>query len=199
MPPLPPCAAAYSAPRESDPRRAPPDPILTIPAAHPLPSVLSLKFDRTDNEAINASFVVPAQAGIHLYPFTSRPDNVTNAEAKHSGGATKLDYGRCRKSVGKCCLSVGRVSAPSVEEALPSAEKWPELAQAEMLGLHSSKAVAVIDQALDGDISPVKLRAALGAINAALKVRFGLNVERRLNRIDDALSMLRRESAGPRP
>ena len=61
------------------------------------------------------------------------------------------------------------------------------------------KAAAVVDQALDGDISPVQLRAALGAINAALKVRFGLSVERRLNRIDDALSMLKRESAGPRP
>ena len=46
-----------------------------------------------------------------------------------------------------------------------------ELAQAEMQGI-MLKAVAVIDQALDGDISPVKLRAALGAINAALKVRF---------------------------
>ena len=31
----------------------------------------------------------------------------------------------------------------------------------------------------------------------ALKVRYGLNLERRLNRIDDALSMLRKEAAGP--
>ena len=37
----------------------------------------------------------------------------------------------------------------------------------------------------------------LGAANLALKVRYGLNLERRLNRIDDALSMLRKESAGP--
>ena len=71
-----------------------------------------------------------------------------------------------------------------------------DLAQAEIQGL-MLKATAAVDKALDGDISPVQLRAALGAINAALKVRYGLNLERRLNRIDDALSMLRKESAGP--
>ena len=72
-----------------------------------------------------------------------------------------------------------------------------DLAQAEIQGL-MLKATAAVDQALDGDISPVKLRAALGAINAALKVRYGLSVERRLNRIDDALSMLKKDAAGPR-
>ena len=71
-----------------------------------------------------------------------------------------------------------------------------DLAQAEIQGL-MLKATAAVDKALDGDISPVQLRAALGAINLALKVRYGLNLERRLNRIDDALSMLRKESAGP--
>ena len=71
-----------------------------------------------------------------------------------------------------------------------------DLAQAEIQGL-MLKAAAVIDQALDGDVSPVQLRAALGAINAALKVRYGLNLERRLDRVDDALALFRRESAGP--
>ena len=71
-----------------------------------------------------------------------------------------------------------------------------DLAQAEIQGL-MLKATAAVDKALDGDISPVQLRAALGAISLALKVRYGLNLERRLNRIDDALSMLRKESAGP--
>ena len=73
-----------------------------------------------------------------------------------------------------------------------------DLAQAEIQGL-MLKATAAVDKALDGDISPVQLRAALGAINLALKVRYGLNLERRLNLIDDALSMLRKESAEPRP
>ena len=73
-----------------------------------------------------------------------------------------------------------------------------DLAQVEMQGT-MLKAAAVVDQALEGEISPVKLRAALGAISAVLKIRHGLNLERRLNRIDDALSMLRKESAGPRP
>ena len=71
-----------------------------------------------------------------------------------------------------------------------------DLAQAEIQG-QMLKATAVIDQALDGNVSPLQLRAALGAANLALKVRYGLNLERRLNRIDDALSMLRKESAGP--
>ena len=75
-------------------------------------------------------------------------------------------------------------------------DEMADLAQAEMQG-QMLKATAVIDKALDGDISPVQLRAALGAANLALKVRYGLNLERRLNRIDDALSMLRKESEGP--
>ena len=71
-----------------------------------------------------------------------------------------------------------------------------DLAQAEMQG-QTLKASAVIDQALDGNASPVQLRAAIGAINAAMKLRYGLNLERRLSRIDDALALLRRESKGP--
>ena len=71
-----------------------------------------------------------------------------------------------------------------------------DLAQAEMQG-QMLKAAAVIDQGLEGNISTVQLRAALVAINSAIKIRYGLNLERRLNRIDDALSMLRKESAGP--
>ena len=71
-----------------------------------------------------------------------------------------------------------------------------DLAQAEMQG-QMLKAAAVIDQGLEGNISTVQLRAALVAINSAIKIRYGLNLERRLNRIDDALTMLRKESAGP--
>ena len=71
-----------------------------------------------------------------------------------------------------------------------------DLAQAEMQG-QMLKAAAVIDQGLEGNISTVQLRSALVAINSAIKIRYGLNLERRLNRIDDALTMLRKESAGP--
>ena len=71
-----------------------------------------------------------------------------------------------------------------------------DLAQTEMQGT-MLKAAAVIDQGLDGEISSVKLRTALGAISAVLKIRHDLNLEKRLDRIDDALALLRRESAGP--
>ena len=71
-----------------------------------------------------------------------------------------------------------------------------DLAQAEMQG-QMLKAAAVIDQGLEGNISTVQLRSALVAINSAIKIRYGLNLERRLDRIDDALSMLKREGAGP--
>ena len=71
-----------------------------------------------------------------------------------------------------------------------------DLAQAEIQGT-MLKAAVVIDQALDGDVSPVQLRAALGAINAALKVRYGLNLERRLNNIDNALALFRKDGMVP--
>ena len=116
----------------------------------------------------------------------------------HIAGADSLAEGARRASIGRATIYRWMEDDDFRAELSRVRTEMAELAQAEMQGI-MLKAVAVIDQALDGDISPVKLRAALGAINAALKVRFGLNVERRLNRIDDALSMLRRESAGPRP
>ena len=116
----------------------------------------------------------------------------------HIAAADSLAEGARRASIGRATIYRWMEDDDFRAELSRVRTEMAELAQAEMQGI-MLKAVAVIDQALDGDISPVKLRAALGAINAALKVRFGLNVERRLNRIDDALSMLRRESAGPRP
>ena len=71
-----------------------------------------------------------------------------------------------------------------------------DLAQTEMQGT-MLKAAAVIDQGLDGAISPVQLRAALGAISAVLKIRHDLNLEKRLDRIDDALALLRKDGMGP--
>ena len=71
-----------------------------------------------------------------------------------------------------------------------------DLAQTEMQGT-MLKAAAVIDQGLDGSISPVQLRAALGAISAVLKIRHDLNLEKRLDRIDDALALLRKDGMGP--
>ena len=71
-----------------------------------------------------------------------------------------------------------------------------DLAQTEMQGT-MLKAAAVIDQGLDGAISPVQLRAALGAISAVLKIRHDLNFEKRLDRIDDALALLRKDGMGP--
>ncbi len=62
-----------------------------------------------------------------------------------------------------------------------------ELADAEIQGI-MLKAVAAIYDALDDNASPEKLRAAKIALDVAMKVRNGLDLERRLNRLDDALS-----------
>ena len=135
---------------------------------------------------------------IETDPEEKRLSNRQREALPHIAAADSLAEGARRASIGRATIYRWLEDDDFRAELSRVRAEMADLAQAEIQGL-MLKATAVIDRALDGDISPVKLRAALGAINAALKVRFGLNVERRLNRIDDALSMLRKESAGPRP
>ena len=130
-------------------------------------------------------------------PTEKRLSNRQQEALPHLAAADSLAEGARRASLSRTTIYKWMEDDDFRAELSRVRAEMADLAQAEIQGL-MLKAAAVIDQALDGDISPVKLRAALGAINAALKVRFGLNVERRLNRIDDALYLLRRESAGPR-
>ena len=135
------------------------------------------------------------------FPTDSEEKRLSNRQQEalpHLAAADSLAEGARRASISRTTIYKWMEDDDFRAELCHVRAEMAELAQTEMQGL-MLKAAAVVDQALDGDISPVKLRAALGAINVALKVRYGLSVERRLNRIDDALSMLKRESAGPRP
>ena len=135
------------------------------------------------------------------FPTDSEEKRLSNRQQEalpHFAAADSLAEGARRASISRTTIYKWMEDDDFRAELCRVRAEMADLAQAEMQGL-MLKAAAVVDQALDGDISPVQLRAALGAINVALKVRYGLSVERRLNRIDDALSMLKRESAGPRP
>lgn len=114
----------------------------------------------------------------------------------HVAAADSLAEGARRANVGRTTIYRWMEDDDFRAELSRARTEMADLAQAEIQGL-MLKAAAVADQALDGDISPVQLRAALGVANLALKVRYGLNLERRLDRIDDALALFRRESAGP--
>ena len=123
-------------------------------------------------------------------PTEKRLSNRQQEALPHLAAADSLAEGARRASLSRTTIYKWMEDDDFRAELSRVRAEMADLAQAEIQGL-MLKAAAVIDQALDGDISPVKLRAAL-------KVRFGLNVERRLNRIDDALYLLRKESAGPR-
>lgn len=114
----------------------------------------------------------------------------------HIAAADSLAEGARRANIGRATVYRWMEDDDFRADLSRLRAEMADLAQTEMQG-QMLKASAVIDQALDGNASPVQLRAALGAANLALKVRYGLNLERRLTRIDDALSLLRRESAGP--
>ncbi len=131
-------------------------------------------------------------------PEEKRLSNRQREVLPHIAASDSLAEGARRASISRTTIYKWMEDDDFRAELCRVRAEMAELAQAEMQGL-MLKAAAVVDQALDGDISPVQLRAALGAINVALKVRYGLNVERRLNRIDDALSMLKKDAAGPRP
>ena len=129
-------------------------------------------------------------------PTERRLSNRQREALPHIAAADSLAEGARRASVNRTTIYRWLEDDDFRAELSRVRAEMADLAQAEIQGL-MLKATAAVDKALDGDISPVQLRAALGAINAALKVRYGLNVERRLNRIDDALSMLRKDSEGP--
>ena len=63
-----------------------------------------------------------------------------------------------------------------------------DLAQTELKGMMLDSAM-VIREALADDKASVRLRAAAAALNLALKTLYGLNIEKRLNRIDDAVAL----------
>ena len=63
-----------------------------------------------------------------------------------------------------------------------------ELAQTEIKGLMLDAAMVIRD-ALDDENPSVRLRAAAATLNLSLKTIHGLNVEKRLNRIDDAMAL----------
>ena len=131
-------------------------------------------------------------------PEEKRLSNRQREVLPHIAASDSLAEGARRASISRTTIYKWMEDDDFRAELSRVRTEMVDLAQAEIQGL-MLKAAAVIDQALDGNISPVQLRAALGAINVALKVRFGLNLERRLNRIDDALSMLKKDAAGPRP
>ena len=133
------------------------------------------------------------------FPTDSEEKSLSNRQREvlpHIAASDSLAEGARRASISRTTIYKWLEDDDFRAELSRVRAEMADLAQAEIQGL-MLKATAAVDKALDGDISPVQLRAALGAINAALKVRYGLNLERRLNRIDDALSMLRKESAGP--
>ena len=63
-----------------------------------------------------------------------------------------------------------------------------ELAQTEMKGLMLDAAMA-LREALDDDDPLVRLRAAAATLSLSMKSLNGLNVEKRLNRLDDAMAL----------
>ena len=63
-----------------------------------------------------------------------------------------------------------------------------ELAQTELKGMMLDAAM-VIREALDDNDPFIRLRAAAATLNLSMKTLYGLNVEKRLNRIDDAMAL----------
>ena len=129
-------------------------------------------------------------------PTEKRLSNRQREALPHIAAADSLAEGARRANIGRATMYRWMEDDDFRAELERARTEMADLAQAEIQGL-MLKAVVVIDQALDGDVSPVKLRAALGAVNAALKVRYGLNVERRLDNIDDALGLFRKDGMVP--
>ncbi len=63
-----------------------------------------------------------------------------------------------------------------------------ELAQTELKGMMLDSAI-VIREALADDNASVRLRAAEAALNLALKTLHGLDIEKRINRLSDAVEL----------
>ena len=98
-------------------------------------------------------------------PTEKRLSNRQREALPHIVGADSLAEGARRASIGRATIYRWMEDDDFRTEIERLRAEMSDLAQAEVQGL-MLKAVVVIDQALDGDVSPVQLRAALGACSA---------------------------------